>query len=50
MLGGDFVTVSLSCIDDFDVSKTQLIHWDGRHDNWGAGPRATPWPVTPDAA
>ena len=45
MLGGDFVSVNLNCIDGFDVSKTELVHWDGRHDNWSAGPRATPWPV-----
>ncbi len=45
MLGGDFVTVNLSCLEGFDVSQTQLIHWDGRHDNWQAGPRPTPWPI-----
>ncbi|HVK77310.1 MAG TPA: GFA family protein [Kofleriaceae bacterium] len=47
VLGGDFVSINLNCIDDFDVSKTELIHWDGRHDNWQAGPRPTPWPVAP---
>jgi hypothetical protein len=45
MLGGDFVSVNLNCIDGFDVSKTELVHWDGRHDNWQAGPRPSPWPV-----
>jgi len=45
MLGGDFVSVNLNCIDGFDVSQTELIHWDGRHDNWNAGPRPVPWPV-----
>jgi hypothetical protein len=44
-LGGDFVSVNLNCIDDYDVSTAQLIHWDGRHDNWAAGPRPTRWPV-----
>jgi hypothetical protein len=45
ILGGDFVTVNLNCIDDFDVTKTELVHWDGRHDNWNAGPRPSPWPL-----
>lgn len=45
MLGGDFVSVNLNCLDDFDVSKTELVHWDGRHDNWEAGPRPSRWPV-----
>ena len=22
-----------------------LVHFDGRHDNWMAGPRPAPWPV-----
>ena len=45
ILGGDFVSVNLNCIDGFDVSQTELVHWDGRHDNWSAGPRPTPWPI-----
>jgi hypothetical protein len=45
MLGGDFVSVNLNCIDGFDASQTKLVHWDGRHDNWSAGTRATPWPI-----
>lgn len=24
--------------------------WDGRHDNWDGGPRATPWPIRAEAA
>jgi hypothetical protein len=44
-VGGDFVSVNLNCIDGFDVSQTELIHWDGRHDNWQAGPRPSPWPI-----
>jgi hypothetical protein len=46
MLGGDFVSVNLNCVDGFDVSGAALIHWDGRHDNWSAGPRPSPWPIT----
>ncbi len=48
VLGGDFVSVNLNCIDDFDVTRAKLVHWDGRHDNWAAGPRSAPWPL--DAA
>ena len=50
VLGGDFVSVNLACIDGFDVSRAELVYWDGRHDNWGAGPRATPWPVATTSA
>lgn len=44
-LGGDFVSVNLNCIDGFDVARTELSYWDGRHDNWSAGPRPAPWPI-----
>lgn len=44
-LGGDFVSVNLNCIDGFDVSQVALVYWDGRHDNWTAGPRPSPWPI-----
>jgi hypothetical protein len=43
-LGGDFVSVNLNCLDDIDVRDLSLIFWDGRHDNWQAGPRKEPWP------
>ena len=45
VLGGDFVSINLNTLDDFDPSRAKMIYWDGRHDNWGAGPRSTPWPV-----
>lgn len=48
-LGGDFVSVNLNCVDGFDASKVKIVHWDGRHDNWNAGPRATPWPIAAEA-
>jgi hypothetical protein len=44
-VGGDFVSVNLNALDDFDVSLLDIIHWDGRHDNWMAGPRTAPWPL-----
>ena len=46
-IGGDFAAVNLNCLDDFDVNTLELVHWDGRHDNWQAGPRSTPWPLVP---
>lgn len=49
-IGGDFVSPNLNCLDDFDVSELTLAHWDGRHNNWDAGPRSTPWPLHPTPA
>ena len=43
-LGGAYVSVNLNCIDDIDLREVSLVHWDGRHDNWQAGPRPEPWP------
>ena len=45
-LGGDYVSVNLNAIDDIDVSQVSLVHWDGRHNNWYAGARPTPWPIS----
>jgi hypothetical protein len=44
-LGGDYVSVSLNCLDDFDLAAIAIRHWDGRHNNWEGGMRATPWPI-----
>ena len=44
-LGGDYVGVYLSALDDIDPANIELTYWDGRHDNWEAGPRNTPWPI-----
>jgi len=44
VLGGDFVSVNFNTLDDVDVMELPLTHWDGRHNNWMAGPRPTPWP------
>src|SRR4051812_17774606 len=46
-VGGDYVSVNLNCLDAFDPADVPVIYWDGRHDNWQAGPRPTPWPVLP---
>lgn len=44
-LGGEYVSVNLNCVDDLDPASLKVVYWDGRHDNWAAGPRETPWPV-----
>jgi hypothetical protein len=44
-LGGDFVSINVNTLEDVDPSTLALVYWDGRHDNWHAGPRDTPWPV-----
>jgi hypothetical protein len=45
-LGGAFVSINLNTVDGFDPSLARIVHWDGRHDNWSAGTRPTPWPVS----
>lgn len=45
VLGGDFVSVNLNALDGVDAAQLSVVYWDGRHDNWAAGPRATPWPI-----
>lgn len=42
-LGGDYVSVNLNCLDDIDMREVKVVYWDGRHDNWQAGPRSEPW-------
>jgi hypothetical protein len=49
-VGGDYVSVNLNCVDGFDPGRAPAIYWDGRHDNWQAGPRPTPWPIEAHAA
>jgi hypothetical protein len=44
-LGGAYVSVNLNAVDDLDVAELPIVHWDGRHNNWYAGPRPTPWPI-----
>jgi hypothetical protein len=44
-VGGDFVSVNLNCLDGVELHDLQIQYWDGRHNNWEAGPRATPWPI-----
>lgn len=44
-LGGAFVSVNVNVLEDVDPSLLEVVYWDGRHDNWHAGPRSTPWPI-----
>ena len=46
-LGGAYGSVNINCIDDIDPSTLKVVYWDGRHNNWHAGPRDQPWPVNP---
>ncbi len=48
-LGGDYVSVNLNCLDDVDPNALPIGYWDGRHNNWQSGMRATPWPIFTDA-
>jgi hypothetical protein len=45
-MGGAFVSVNVNALDDVDVGQLQITHWDGRHDNWHAGTKDHPWPIT----
>jgi len=44
-IGGDFVSVNILCLDDLEFTPSSINYWDGRHNNWAAGPRPTPWPA-----
>jgi hypothetical protein len=45
-VGGAYVAVNLNTLDSFDVGGATIVYWDGRHDNWAAGTRDTPWPIS----
>ena len=46
-LGGAFVSINLNTLDDVDPLDVKVIYWDGRHDNWHAGPSDKPWRIAP---
>ena len=48
-LGGDYVSVNLNALDDIDPQTVDVVYWDGRHNNWEAGPAKTPYPIHSDA-
>lgn len=45
-IGGDFLSVNLNALDDIDLGAVKVGYFDGRHDNWQAGLRDTPWPTS----
>jgi hypothetical protein len=50
VLGGDYVSIALNTLDDIDLLDVAITYWDGRHNNWQAGSRPTPWPIhAPDS-
>jgi len=44
-LGGAFAGVNLNTLDDVDPAQLGVAYWDGRHNNWMAGTRPTPWAI-----
>lgn len=46
-VGGAYVSINANALDTLDPHLLPLVYWDGRHDNWHAGPRNEPWPIFP---
>jgi hypothetical protein len=46
-VGGDYVSINYNCLDGVELVDLKVTYWDGRHDNWAAGKRDTPWPIEP---
>ncbi|WP_394825560.1 GFA family protein [Pendulispora albinea] len=44
-VGGDYVSFNVNCLDDLEIKDLNVVYWDGRHDNWEAGPRPAPWAI-----
>ncbi|MCP3168283.1 GFA family protein [Myxococcus qinghaiensis] len=44
-MGGHFRSINLGCLDGVDVSKLTVQYWDGRYNNWEAGPSNQPFPL-----
>jgi hypothetical protein len=44
-LGGAYVAVYANTLDGVELVDLPVIYWDGRHNNWDAGPRSQPWPI-----
>jgi len=49
-LGGDFVSINYNTLDDVVPLDVKVIYWDGRHDNWHAGPSDKPWRISESEA
>jgi hypothetical protein len=42
-LGGAYVSINVNALDDnVEIHHLPVIWWDGRHDNWQAGPTPEP--------
>jgi hypothetical protein len=48
-LGGAYVSVNYNCLEGVELGDVKVIYWDGRHDNWHAGPRDRPWNILTSA-
>ena len=44
-LGGAYVSVNYNCLDGVELGDLSVHYWDGRHNNWAAGPRPAAWPI-----
>ena len=44
-IGGDYVSINVNTLDGIELKDVPVTHWDGRHNNWDAGPRPQPWPI-----
>jgi len=44
-VGGDFVSVVVNTLDGVELGTLKVVHWDGRHNNWEAGPGDKPWAI-----
>ncbi|MCE9669751.1 GFA family protein [Myxococcus stipitatus] len=44
-LGGEFVSINVGCLDGVDLALARIQYWDGRNNNWQAGPGTQPWPI-----
>ncbi|HVV51056.1 MAG TPA: GFA family protein [Polyangia bacterium] len=50
VLGGAYVSVNYNCLEGVELRDLKVIYWDGRHNNWAAGPREQPWAILAGAA
>lgn len=48
-VGGDYVSFSYNAVDGLELSELPVVHWDGRHNNWQAGPAAKPYRILTEA-
>lgn len=44
-VGGAFASINLNTLDDVEIAQLPRAYWDGRHDNWEAGVKSTPWKI-----